>query len=161
VIEVSESATAVKEKAETKGPVSGEKGQDVIQCVCGTYIRSPSDYQLIFLKKDQMEIDVVCPNPDCYLHELGFIKFKMSQGKPHLVDARFYSPFCTWNASRLGRDKMQSMLREHLIWLVEEGVDWKGVVDSLEKYEREKAEAEKARQKASETKAQEVKSSGS
>ncbi len=126
----------------------GKEAQDVIQCVCGTYIKNPSDYGLVFLKKDQMEIDVICPNPDCYLHELGFIKFDMKNGKPELVDARFYSPFCTWNASRMGKDNMEKKLREHLIWLVEEGVNWKDVVNSLKKYEQEKAEAERVRQQA-------------
>jgi len=133
---------------QAKTPESGEKQSDVVQCVCGTYIRSPADYDLVFLKKDQMEIDIICPNPDCYLHELGFIKFKVESGKPYLVDARFYSPFCTWNASRMGRETMEKKLRQHLIWLVEEGVDWKGVMTSLKKYEDEKAQAERVRQEA-------------
>ncbi|MGC8631909.1 MAG: hypothetical protein ACP5T2_05785 [Thermoprotei archaeon] len=128
--------TAEKEKSE------------VVQCVCGTYINEPSDYDLVFLKKDRMEIDIICPNPDCYLHELGFIKFNLKGEKPNLEDARFYSPFCTWNASRMGREGMEKKLREHLIWLVEQGVDWKSVVASLKKYEEEKAEAEKVRQES-------------
>ncbi len=120
----------------------------MVQCVCGTYINEPSDYDLVFLKKDRMEIDIICPNPDCYLHELGFIKFNLKGEKPNLEDARFYSPFCTWNASRMGREGMEKKLREHLIWLVEQGVDWKSVVASLKKYEEEKAEAEKVRQES-------------
>jgi len=119
---------------------------ETVQCVCGTYIKSPADYGLVFLKKDQMEIDIICPNPDCYLHELGFIKFDVKDGKPRLVNARFYSPFCTWNASRMGTKAMEKKLREHLIWLVEEGVDWKGVLGALKKYEEQKAEAERVRQ---------------
>ncbi|MFQ1020747.1 hypothetical protein [Tardisphaera saccharovorans] len=126
---------------------TSHESSDVVQCVCGTYIRSAADYGLVFLKKDQMEIDIICPNPDCYLHELGFIKFKVENNKPELVDARFYSPFCTWNASRMGKETMEKKLREHLIWLVEEGVDWKGVMSSLKKYEDEKAKAELERQK--------------
>lgn len=125
-----------------------EEKKGVVQCVCGTYISEPSDYDLVFLKKDRMEIDIICPNPDCYLHELGFIKFDLKGEKPIFEDARFYSPFCTWNASRMGREEMEKKLREHLIWLVEQGVDWKSVVASLKKYEQEKAEAEKVRQES-------------
>ncbi len=127
---------------------ASKEAADVVQCVCGTYIKSPADYGLVFLKKDQMEIDIICPNPDCYLHELGFIKFKVENGKPQLVNAKFYSPFCTWNASRMGRETMEKKLRENLIWLVEEGVDWKGVMSSLKKYEDEKAKAERDRQQS-------------
>ncbi len=125
-----------------------ESLKETIQCVCGTYIKSPADYGLVFLKKDQMEIDIICPNPECYLHELGFIKFKVEKGKPELVNARFYSPFCTWNASRMGREIMEKKLKQHLIWLVEQGVDWDGVMKDLAKYEEERAKAELERQKS-------------
>jgi hypothetical protein len=133
----------MSQEVETK-----ENLKETIQCVCGTYIRSPADYGLVFLKKDQKEIDIICPNPECYLHELGFIRFKVENGKPQLVDARFYSPFCTWNASKMGRDLMEKKLKEHLVWLVEKGVDWHGVMKDLAKYEEEKARAELERQKS-------------
>ncbi|WP_449462639.1 hypothetical protein PQ610_00780 [Tardisphaera miroshnichenkoae] len=134
------------EPAQTKQqPTEQEKDRTVIQCVCGTYIKSPADYDLVFLKKQEKEIDIICPNPDCYLHEIGFIKFDVKNDKPVLVDARFYSPFCTWNASRMGREDMEKKLKQHLIWLVEHGVDWKEVMNGLKKYQEERKKAEEER----------------
>ncbi len=98
--------------------------EDNIQCVCGRVIRDPSEYKLLYLRKEEREIDILCPNDACYLRELGFIKFEVVEGRPRVVKATFYSPFVTWNSARLGRERVAEILKQHLREIVKKHINW-------------------------------------
>ncbi len=119
------------------------EGGDYIQCVCGRVIKDPSEYKVIFIKKENREIDILCPNDTCYLRELGFIQFELEEGdKPKITKASFYSPFVTWNVARLGREKAMELLKQHLQTINRRLIDWKKIVEETKKQiEREKAAA--------------------
>ena len=106
-----------------------ESSKPKIQCPCGRFIESPADYKLLYLKKEQNEIDILCPNDTCYLRELGFIKFKIDEKtrKLKIERAAFYPPFVTWNAARLGAEVAHRILKEHLREIVLKYVDWQRV----------------------------------
>ncbi len=103
--------------------------QDFLQCPCGRIIRSPSEYKLVFVKKEHCEIDILCPNPACHLKELGYIEFRVDKkhGKVLVKTAAFYPPYVTWNATRLGREKAVRMLEHHLSEIIRRQVDWKRI----------------------------------
>lgn len=116
------------------------EGQDYIQCVCGRIIKDPSEYKLMFLKKEQREIDILCPNDTCYLRELGFVQFTFEGDRPKIIKATFYSPFVTWNTARLGKEKAMKLLKEHLKAIVKERIDWDKMREEVRKQEeRERA----------------------
>ncbi len=119
-----------------------EKKEVVIQCPCGRIIRSVDEYKVMFIKKEMLEIDILCPNDSCYLRELGFIKFRMEGDKAKFEKAVFYPPFVTWNASQLGREVAERMLKEHLRKLVMERIDWNWVAEEVKKAEKAEKEAE-------------------
>jgi len=108
--------------------VSSEK---ILQCPCGKEYRSPDEYKIVFLKKNQCEIDILCANPACHLKELGYVKFKVDRekGKVLIEVAAFYPPYVTWNATRMGRDEALKLLNEHLRYIVEKRIDWKKIVE--------------------------------
>ena len=100
----------------------------VIQCPCGQLIDDSSKYQLLYLKKEMEEIDILCPNDYCYLRELGFLKFKIDESNHiHFDKGRFYAPFVTWNATRMSEEKTIDILKQHLIEITEKNVSWKKV----------------------------------
>ncbi len=103
--------------------------EEYLQCPCGKIYKSPEEYKLVFLKKEQCEIDILCANPACHLKELGYIKFKIDREhrKVHVEIASFYPPYVTWNATRLGRDKANKLLEEHLRYIIEKRIDWKRI----------------------------------
>lgn len=119
------------------------EGGDYIQCVCGRVIKDPSEYKVIFIKKENREIDILCPNDTCYLRELGFIQFELEEDdKPKITKASFYSPFVTWNVARLGREKAMELLKQHLQTITRRLIDWRKIVEETKKQiEREKAAA--------------------
>lgn len=119
------------------------EGGDYIQCVCGRVIKDPSEYKVIFIKKENREIDVLCPNDTCYLRELGFIQFELEEDdKPKITKASFYSPFVTWNVARLGRERAMELLKQHLQTITRRLIDWRKIVEETKKQiEREKAAA--------------------
>lgn len=92
-------------------------------CPCGRKIEDPSELKLLYLKKELNEIDILCPNDNCYLREVGYIKFEIIDGKPKFKEASFYPPFVTWNASQMGRDLAIEELKKTLRKLVER-IDW-------------------------------------
>lgn len=100
--------------------------QQYLQCPCGKTYKSPDEYKIVFIKKEQCEIDILCANPACHLKELGYAKFKVDreQKKVHVEIASFYSPYVTWNATRLGREKAKRLLEKHLRYIVEQRIDW-------------------------------------
>ncbi len=101
-----------------------------IQCPCGTPINSPGDYRIIFLKKDLNEIDILCSNPDCYLKELGFIRFISDNEKGLFLErAKFYGPYVTWNATQLGKENAIKILRNHLMSVVRNEIDWQWILE--------------------------------
>ncbi|MFX1284073.1 MAG: hypothetical protein ACFFB5_10480 [Promethearchaeota archaeon] len=105
--------------------------KNTVQCPCGKMIESTEDYQLLFLKKEMNEIDILCPNDTCYLRELGFITFeKIDTPKKQikLNQAVFYVPFVTWNATRLTEKKAAEILKKQLIDLVQNHVEWHKLV---------------------------------
>jgi len=113
-----------------------------IQCVCGRVIKDPSEYKVVYIKKENREIDILCPNDTCYLRELGFIQFTLEGDKPKITKATFYSPFVTWNAARLGKDRANEILKQHLQTLIKRHIDWNKIVEETKKQiEREKAAA--------------------
>ncbi|MBO3754050.1 MAG: hypothetical protein FGF53_04130 [Candidatus Brockarchaeota archaeon] len=92
-------------------------------CPCGRSIEDASEFKLLYLKKELNEIDILCPNDNCYLREVGYIKFEIVDGKPRFKEASFYPPFVTWNASQMGRDAAIAELKNTLKKLVER-IDW-------------------------------------
>ncbi|MBO3797407.1 MAG: hypothetical protein QXO47_08545 [Thermoproteota archaeon] len=92
-------------------------------CPCGRSIEDASEFKLLYLKKELNEIDILCPNDNCYLREVGYIKFEIVDGKPKFKEASFYPPFVTWNASQMGRDAAIAELKATLKKLVER-IDW-------------------------------------
>lgn len=92
-------------------------------CPCGRSIEDASEFKLLYLKKELNEIDILCPNDNCYLREVGYIKFEIVDGKPKFKEASFYPPFVTWNASQMGRDTAIAELKATLKKLVER-IDW-------------------------------------
>ncbi len=92
-------------------------------CPCGRSIEDASEFKLLYLKKELNEIDILCPNDNCYLREVGYIKFEIVDGKPKFKEASFYPPFVTWNASQMGRDAALAELKATLKKLVER-IDW-------------------------------------
>ncbi len=103
--------------------------EQYLQCPCGRVIKEPSEYKLVFLKKEHCEIDIMCPNPACHLKELGYIVFKVDRehGKVLVETAAFYPPYVTWNATRLGREKATRLLEYHLTEIINKMVDWKRI----------------------------------
>jgi len=115
---------------------------EYVQCVCGRVIKDPSEYKVMYIKKENREIDILCPNDTCYLRELGFIQFELEDDKPKIVKATFYSPFVTWNVARLGRERANELLRQHLQQIIRRHIDWRKIVEETKKQiEREKAAA--------------------
>ena len=119
-----------------------EGGKEYIQCVCGRSIRDASEYKVVYIKKENRELDILCPNDTCYLRELGFVQFKLEGDKPKITKASFYSPFVTWNVARLGKDRATKLLKQHLQDIVRKYVNWDRIVEETKKQiEREKARA--------------------
>jgi len=103
----------------------------VVECPCGTKIENPSKYSLLFLKKELFEIDILCPNETCYLRELGYIRFHMSGEEAMFREASFYPPFVTWNATQMGKDAAQRVLKEHLRDIVTKRISWREIVQTM------------------------------
>lgn len=114
--------------------------QKYIQCVCGRVIKDASEYKVLYLKKEQRELDILCPNDTCYLRELGFIKFDVIEDKPKITRASFYSPFVTWNIARLGKEQATKLLRQHLQDLIKKYVDWNKIIEETKKQEAREEE---------------------
>lgn len=126
--------------------------QEYIQCVCGRLIKDPSEYKVVYIKKENRELDILCPNDTCYLRELGFIQFRLEGDKPRITKATFYSPFVTWNVARLGKDKATRLLKQHLQALIRRCIDWNKIVEETKKQiERERAAAAAASGESGET----------
>ncbi len=100
-----------------------------VQCPCGYKIEDESKYNILFLKKEQREIDILCPNASCFLGELGFIKFIIVDDQPVLELARFYSPFVTWNATQLGEEDTRKRLVNHLKLLITKKIRWSMIIE--------------------------------
>ena len=98
-----------------------------VQCPCGRIIKDPTEYKILFLKRELQEIDILCPNDSCYLRELGYVKFDVSDGKAKFKEAAFYPPFVTWNAGRLGAEASEKLLKDHLRKIVTKIIDWKKI----------------------------------
>lgn len=98
-----------------------------IQCSCGTYLDDPKQYNLLFLKKELNEIDILCPNQSCFLRELGYVKFHRSSGKAVFDEASFYPPFVTWNAAQDTSGETDAILKNHLKEIVTNLINWKRV----------------------------------
>ncbi len=113
------------------------------QCPCGHKIDDSSDYNILYLKKELMEIDILCPNSVCYLGELGFIKFEIEDGQPKLELARFYSPYVTWNATRMGEEKASTLLKDHLRKLITGKINWRQIAKDSANLETESTLSEK------------------
>ncbi len=105
------------------------------QCPCGHKLNDSSDYNILYLKKEMREVDILCPNSVCYLGELGFIKFEIVENQAQLERARFYSPYVTWNATRLGEEKARIVLKSHLEELITEKIQWRQIIDDSLKLE--------------------------
>lgn len=115
--------------------------ENKIQCPCGVYIKD-NQYKLLYLKKDIGEIDILCYNDLCYLKELGYLKFHVDElQKINFNKGRFYSPFVTWNATRMSEEKASDVLKRHLIFITENLIDWQKVIEDY------KANIDKKREK--------------
>jgi len=100
---------------------------DKVQCPCGAAIARADSYQLIFLRKESNEIDILCPNDACYLRELGYVRFHISGDKANFEEATFYPPFVTWNISQIGGETARVALKSHLKEIVTRIVDWQRI----------------------------------
>jgi hypothetical protein len=110
--------------------------EESIQCPCGTIIRDPKQYKIVFIRKEALEIDILCPNDLCYLKELGYVKFEVNDDNSiKLIKAEFNTPFVTWNSSRIGYEKTSEELKKHLRKIVLELIDW----DKIKRHLREGA----------------------
>ena len=108
-----------------------------VQCPCGVYIEK-DQYKLLYLKKDTGEIDILCHNDYCYLKELGFLKFHIDENdKIDFDKGRFYSPFVTWNATRMSEENTIKELKTHLIHIAENMINWTKVVEDYKKKQKE------------------------
>jgi hypothetical protein len=106
--------------------------ENKVQCPCGVHIEK-DQYKLLYLKKDTGEIDILCPNDYCYLKELGFLKFEITEmGTVAFEIGRFYSPFVTWNATRMSEENTVKELKTHLIFITERMINWSKVVDDYQ-----------------------------
>lgn len=104
-------------------------GNQSIQCPCGQDINKFNQYTLLYLKKDIGEIDILCPNEYCYLRELGYLKIEIIDKKEIKFEkGKFYSPYVTWNATRLTEDHTRNILRSHLIDITEKLVQWDKII---------------------------------
>ncbi|NHJ01163.1 MAG: hypothetical protein EAX86_03430 [Candidatus Heimdallarchaeota archaeon] len=99
--------------------------ETAVQCPCGYTIEDYRNYLLLYLKKEMEEIDILCPNEYCYLRELGFLKFNVTEtGEIKFKKGRFYAPFVTWNATRMSSEMTVKILKQHLIDITEKSVRW-------------------------------------
>ena len=113
-----------------------------IQCPCGVHIKE-NQYKLLYLKKDIGEIDILCHNDLCYLKELGYLKFDINES--HKIDftkGRFYSPFVTWNATRMSEEKASEELKNNLIFITENLINWTKVIEDYKAKIAKKREKE-------------------
>lgn len=106
---------------------------DTIQCPCGETIKDHTNYELLYLKKD--EIDILCRNEFCYLRELGFLKFHYNKETEKIIfdTGKFYAPYVTWNATRMSEEKTVEILKQHLINITEKLVEWDKIKASAKK----------------------------
>lgn len=104
--------------------------EKTLQCPCGKKYASPDEYKLVFVKKDQCEIDILCANPACHLKELGYVKFGIdkARNKAYIEIASFYPPYVTWNATRLSKEDALKLLEQHLRYIVEKRIDWRKIM---------------------------------
>jgi hypothetical protein len=114
-------------------PGMAQMSDTSVQCPCGRYISDASEFKLIFLKKELNEIDILCPNDNCYLRELGFVKFDIKDEKPAFKEATFYPPFVTWNVSQLGKDQANKRLKEILRDMVKKHITWEILLKTPQK----------------------------
>ncbi len=112
-----------------------DSNDKTVQCPCGHNIKNETNYNILYLKKELKEIDILCPNSTCYLGELGFIKFYIQNNRPKLKIARFYSPYVTWNATQLGEQKAKKLLEGHLERLITQKINWRKVLDETSNIE--------------------------
>ncbi|MCD6485570.1 MAG: hypothetical protein J7L47_10725 [Candidatus Odinarchaeota archaeon] len=127
---------------------NNEKQKDeYIQCPCGQVIKSPKDFKLIFIKKEQNEIDILCPNDTCYLREVGFIKFEIIEDKIKPKVGKFYPQFVSWNFTQLGKEKAKKILEDYLKIMVKEIINWDGILEDYKKRKTEKEMAEEENSK--------------
>lgn len=100
---------------------------ETIQCPCGQAIHDHTNYELLYLKTD--EIDILCQNEYCFLRELGFLRFDIdvNTGEIDFETGKFYAPYVTWNATRMSEEKTVQILRQHLIDITEKLVEWKKI----------------------------------
>jgi len=102
-----------------------------VQCPCGRTITRAEEYNLVLLRKELGEIDILCPNDSCYLCEVGYVKFRMEKGKAKFEHAKFYPPFVTWNASQQGAENASQVLKQQLKDVVTRVVDWKKISEDM------------------------------
>jgi hypothetical protein len=103
----------------------------IVQCPCGAAIEDSSRYRLLLLKKELFEIDILCPNEACYLRELGYVRFMITDHKAVFREGAFYPPFVTWNSTQLGREESQKILKEHLKEIVTRYISWTDVAEAI------------------------------
>ena len=109
----------------------------IIQCPCGQEIKTYNQFILLYLKKDLGEIDILCPNEYCYLRELGYLKIEINDNSDIKFEkGKFYSPFVTWNATRITEDRTRKMLKDFLIDITEKLVQWDKILVEKETIEK-------------------------
>lgn len=100
-----------------------------LQCPCGRIIDSANDYDAIYLRHEVREVAILCPNNNCYLRELGYVRFEIDGDEAKVKEAAFYSPYITWNIDQLGNEKAIENLKTHLHELVSKVIDWRKIAN--------------------------------
>lgn len=102
-----------------------------LQCPCGRIIDSPRGYKALYLSKGSREIAILCPNDNCHLRELGYVRFEIDGLVAKYKAAAFYHQYVSWNIAQLGSEKAVETLKKHLHELVANGINWQKIVRSI------------------------------
>ncbi|OLS20811.1 MAG: hypothetical protein HeimC3_38740 [Candidatus Heimdallarchaeota archaeon LC_3] len=95
-----------------------------ISCICTKEIDSSMNYKLVILKGITEEIDIFCQNESCSIRELGYIKFRRNvDNSVSFLKAKFYPTFVSFNINS-SNDPKYSILKKHLVEIVQNRVDW-------------------------------------
>lgn len=103
-----------------------------LQCPCGRIIDSPKGYKALYLMKNLREIAILCPNDNCHLRELGYVRFEIEGQEVRYKTAAFYPPYVSWNIAQLGNEKAVEALKTHLHELVAKVIDWRKIAKNIE-----------------------------
>ena len=87
-----------------------------LECVCGCVFESGRDYEVV---EEGGKYLIECKGPRCPLRVLGEVEREaLERGEVDPLKA-FKKAFVTWNAARLGLDRVRQILSRHLSEIAE------------------------------------------